>query len=240
MSLAQGVDPASRREAVQPSLWDRLVDDLPGLHAEIRALEHELAQAVGGQNALKQLLDGGARAVEKRTDLTEVVRKRLHLLIGKAADRRRLEERGIVVTNAVLREAVRRDIEALFNVERLEAEYDLTDAEMRRAEMPKAVLADFPEVRSSVLNYGVPSFAGRVESDFDKDRLSRQLREVLAVFEPRLKRDTIRVKAWFGKSEGLRIDIEGVLMVMPVPERLRLCTTIDLDSGAASTVLEDA
>ena len=33
--------------------------------------------------------------------------------------------------------------------------------------------------------------------------------------------------------------IEGVLMLTPTPERLRLATTIDLDSGRAMTARED-
>jgi type VI secretion system protein ImpF len=233
-------DPAARREAVQPSLWDRLVDDLPGLNAEIDALRHEMAEALGGRAELDKLVEGGARAVERRSDLPPQVRKRLHMLIAKGVEQRRLEERGIVVSTAVLREAVRRDIEALFNVERLEARYLLTEAEERRTVAPADILADFPAVRKSVLNFGVPAFAGRTGTDFDKDALAKELREVLAVFEPRLKRETIRVGIQFGVEVGLRIDIDATLMTVPVPERLRLSTTIDLDTGSAATELKEA
>ena len=59
-------------------------------------------------------------------------------------------------------------------------------------------------------------------------------------FEPRLKRDTIRVTVDTGSKEGLKVKIEGVLMLSPVPERLRLSTTIDLDNGHAATRIEDA
>ena len=37
----------SRQEAVQPSLWDRLVDDLPGLAAEIARARADLARDLG-------------------------------------------------------------------------------------------------------------------------------------------------------------------------------------------------
>ena len=37
----------SRREAVQPSLWDRLVDDLPGLVSETEIRRAELGAEVG-------------------------------------------------------------------------------------------------------------------------------------------------------------------------------------------------
>ncbi|MEP5088653.1 MAG: GPW/gp25 family protein, partial [Paracoccaceae bacterium] len=133
-----------------------------------------------------------------------------------------------------------RDIEALFNIERLEAQYMLTDRERASIESPSEMLADFPEVRQSVVNFGVPSFSGRSSSDFDKDTLARDLKEVLAVFEPRLKRDSIKVGIHIGEKTGLRIEINGILMLAPVQERLRLSTSIDLDNGRAITTVEDA
>ena len=135
---------------------------------------------------------------------------------------------------------MRRDIEALFNIERLEAHLLLSDAERGGVEDPAELLAGFPEVRRSVVNYGVPSFAGRTASDFDREALSRELRAVLEVFEPRLKRDTIRVQVRFGDRAGMRVEIDAVLMLSPVPERMRLSTTVDLDDGRAVTTVEEA
>ena len=236
--MADRAELKSRREAVQPSLWDRLVDDLPGLLAETGQQTAELVKEIGKER-LEQILEGGSRAVEKATDLDEDLRKRLHRLIAQTAKRRHLETSGIVVTADVLREAVRRDIEMLFNIERLEAQPMFSELERAQRESPAELLADFPQVRSSVVNFGVPSFAGKTGDDFDRDRLARELRNVLAVYEPRLKRDTIKVRVKTSKKTGLRIDIDGVLMLSPVPERLRLSTTIDLDNGSATTALED-
>ncbi len=115
-----------------------------------------------------------------------------------------LEERGIVVNAQVLREAVRRDIEALFNVERFESGIQLTDNELQNFESPQDMIADFPHARRSVLNYGVPSFSGRAMSDFDLAALAKELREVIAVFEPRLKRDSIRVRWPRATATGIR------------------------------------
>jgi type VI secretion system protein ImpF len=85
----------------------------------------------------------------------------------------------------------------------------------------------------------VPSFTGKTGDSFDRDRLARELRDVLAVFEPRLKRDSIKVRVNINKKTGMKIEIDGVLMLSPVPERLRLSTTINLDNGQAVTALED-
>ena len=84
-----------------------------------------------------------------------------------------------------------------------------------------------------------PSFSGRRGSDFDKDALAHELKEVLAIFEPRLQRDSIRVMVSTSDKTGLRIEIDALLMLTPVPERLRLSTRIDLDSGVAMTRMEE-
>lgn len=231
--------PVSRQEAVQPSLWDRLVDDLPGLVAESDALRRDLIEEVGSQDTADAMITGGARAIEQRKDLDEDTRLLAHRVVQITNRRRRLEDSGVIVTADVLREAVRRDIEMLFNIERLEAKFLLTDREALNHPDPTSLLADFPEVRSSVVNYGVPSFAGRMGVDFDKDDLAREIKAVLNTFEPRLKKDSIRVRVRSGEKTGLRIDIDGVLLLSPVPERLRLSTSINLDNGNALTALED-
>ncbi|HLQ19879.1 MAG TPA: type VI secretion system baseplate subunit TssE [Tabrizicola sp.] len=229
----------SRREAVQPSLWDRLVDDLPGIVSETDRQRDDLVARIGREK-LQAVLAGGARVIEADRDLDTDTRRDLHLFLTQMARRAFLEERGIVVNASVLREAVRRDIEALFNVERFESGLVLTDIELQGFETPEDMIADFPQVRRSVLNYGVPSFSGRALTDFDLAALAKELREVIAVFEPRLKRDTIRVKVAQGDSTGMRIEVDAMLMLSPVPERLRLSTMIDLDNGRATTAVEDA
>ncbi len=229
----------ARQEAVQPSLWDRLVDDLPGISAEHDALVRDLTKALGERGGIEALIAGGTRAVEQRADLDEDTKQLAHRLVQLSVRKRRLEEGGIIVTSDVLREAVRRDIEMLFNIERLEAQFLLTDREALEHESPASQLAGFPEIRKSVLNYGVPSFSGRSGADFDKNELARDIKAVLNTFEPRLKRDSVKVRVRTGDKIGLRIDIEGVLLLSPIPERLRLSTSVDLDSGRALTVLED-
>lgn len=231
-------DLQSRREAVQPSLWDRLVDDLAGLTAESEYLQTELGKELG-EDRLARILAGGPRVIEQEEGLDNDTRKDLHHLSAQLERARAIQASGIVVTADVLREAVRRDIEMLFNIERLEADFMMTDSESVTRMTTEDMLASFPHVRRSVLNYGVPPFAGKTGTDFDRDRLARELREILAIYEPRLKRDSIKVKVEMNKKTGMRIDIDAVLMLSPVPERLRLATSIDLDNGQAVTEIED-
>ena len=230
---------AARSEAVQPSFWDRLVNDLPGLEAEIESQHRHLTKTLGGADKLDAILEDGGRLATTDTALNDDVKRQLYLLKTNMQRRSALQASGITVTRDVLREAVRRDIETLFNVERMEAHTMMTDLEARTIETPASLLADFPHVRRSVINYGVPSFAGRSGSDFDKTALARELREVLTVFEPRLKSNTIKVKIDLSEKTGMRIIVDAMLMLSPTPERLKLSTTIDLDNGAAATMLED-
>lgn len=239
VSDRDNVNTVARQEAVQPSLWDRLIDDLPGIDAEYGALTRDLARALGDAGDVAVLVAGGTRAIERHGDLDEDTKLLAHRLMALSARKRRLEEGGVIVTADVLREAVRRDIEMLFNIERLEARFLLTDREAQENQSPASQLVDFPEIRRSVLNYGVPSFSGRSGTDFDKDELARDIKNVLNVFEPRLKKDSVRVRVHTGDKIGLRIDIDGVLLLSPVPERLRLSTSIDLDNGRAMTALGD-
>ncbi|AWC24019.1 type VI secretion system baseplate subunit TssE [Aminobacter sp. P9b] len=239
MMKASGVQQA-RREASQPSLWDRLVNDLPGLSSEIEGLRQSLDNELGGER-VDALLAGTARLIDSDPDLTPDHKQRLHRLVFQNRNRVELESRGIVVSARVLREAVRRDIEALFNTERFEALPLLSDLEEEQVSDIRLNLEDFPEVRRSVVNYGVPSFSGRSSRDFDRDALAREIKTVLGNFEPRLKESATKVTVTLNdKSMGIKIEIDGVLIMTPTPERLRLRTTINLDNGLARTEYGEA
>ncbi|MEM7060514.1 MAG: type VI secretion system baseplate subunit TssE [Pseudomonadota bacterium] len=227
----------AKREAVQPSLLDRLWDDLPGLEFEVQSLWQRLIKDLD-EDVVDKCVSGGERTIGRVEDLDDDQKRDLKVLSSLVMRQSSLRARGIVVTPDVLREAVRRDIEALFNTERLDAKPLLSDEERRSFGDCAVDLLDFPNVRRSVLNFGMPSFAGRSISDFDFDSLSKEIREVLATFEPRLRKDSIEVGLKRAKGVGLVVSIAGVLQMTPFPERLRLQTSIDLDSGSAKTSLE--
>ena len=227
------------REAVQPSLWDRLVNDLPGVASEIAGLRETLARELG-EERVEALLAAGARAIEGDAALAPRQKERLARLVAQDRRRAELEARGIVVSADVLREAVRRDIEILFNAERFESVPLLTPREAEAGADHPPSLVDFPEVRRSVVNFGVPPFAGRSVRDFDRDALAREIRAVLAAFEPRLRESATRVTVSLSEKSGVAIEIEGLLIMSPAPERLRLRTLVDLETGRAETSLREA
>jgi type VI secretion system protein ImpF len=236
---ATGGSSRAKREAVQPSLWDRLVNDLPGLSSEIDGLKRALQEELG-EDRLEALLTDGSRRIDADAALTPDQKLRVHRLVFQNRHRGELESRGIVVSPSVLREAVRRDIEALFNTERFEAVPLLSDLENEQIADNPPSLAGFPEVRRSVVNYGVPSFSGRSSRDFDRETLAREIRSVLATFEPRLKESATKVTVNLGDKSGLKIEIDAVLIMTPTPERMLLRTTINLDNGLARTEFGEA
>jgi len=197
-------------------------------------LRHLLEAELGAER-VDNLLAGGSRPIESDAALNPDQKRSLRRLAFLIQNRAEIEGRGVVVSGRVLREAVRRDIEALFNTERYEADMLFSDFELEQAGEQPPELADFPNVRRSVVNYGVPSFSGRSVRDFDRDALAREIRAVLATFEPRLKDNATKVAVALNDKSGLRIDIDAVLIMTPTPERLRLRTTIDLDNGLART-----
>ncbi|WP_064824263.1 type VI secretion system baseplate subunit TssE [Rhizobium phaseoli] len=227
------------RETIQPSLWDRLVNDLPGLGSEIKDLRQILQSEIDAER-LDAMVAGGVGHIESATDLSIEQKKNIHRLFSLERRRMELDSRGVVVSSDVLREAVRRDIEALFNVQRFESSLLLTDAEAELVGENPPSLEDFPQVRRSVVNYGVPPFSGRSSRDFDREELAKEITQVLAAFEPRLKEGATKVTVSLGdKSIGLRIDIDALLLTTPAPERLRIRTILDLDNGSARTELKD-
>jgi type VI secretion system protein ImpF len=119
-----------------------------------------------------------------------------------------------------LREAVLRDLAWLLNTTNLEAGQDL---------------ADYPEVARSVLNYGMPDLSGMTVSGTDVTVLERALNRAIADFEPRILRNTLKVRLEVNESQmnhnAMTFLIEGELWAQPVPLRLFLRTEIDLDIG---------
>jgi type VI secretion system protein ImpF len=130
-----------------------------------------------------------------------------------------------VLSPARLRECVRRDLTWLLNTTHLAALQDLSEQ---------------PEVQRSVLNYGMPDFAGRTASSVDVRAMERLIVKVIADFEPRLLKSSVKVRVVPDPDKmshnAMCFQIEAELWAQPLPLRLFLRTEIDLESGAATVV----
>jgi type VI secretion system protein ImpF len=130
-----------------------------------------------------------------------------------------------VFTLGRLREAVLRDLTWLLNTTNLAAGQDL---------------GAYPEVVRSVVNFGIPDLSGTTLSGTDIPGLERALRQAIADFEPRVLRDTLRVRLENNEEQmshnAMTFLIEGELWAQPVPIHLYLKTEIDLDTGEARVI----
>jgi type VI secretion system protein ImpF len=125
-----------------------------------------------------------------------------------------------VLSTQRLREGVLRDLGWLLNSVNLSTVQDLDD---------------YPEVARSVLNYGMPDLAGHTASGVDVHALERLLKQAVLDFEPRLIRNTVRVKLKLAESQmnhnAMTFHIEGELWAQPVPLHMFMKTEIDLEIG---------
>lgn len=117
----------------------------------------------------------------------------------------------------LLRTAVRRDLEWLLNTRSI-------------AEVP---LHDFTEINQSTLVYGLPDLSTlSIATAVDRSRLTRQVAEAVAIFEPRLT--GVRVSLKEGPEatrKDVRMRIEAMLRIDPVPEPIYFDTILDLKTG---------
>jgi type VI secretion system protein ImpF len=129
------------------------------------------------------------------------------------------------LTMAQLRNSVLRDLSWLFASSRLDALEDLDAA---------------PEARRSVINYGLPAFAGLTTTGNRVALLESAVLEAIRVFEPRILRDTLRVKLRGVEGDSpdgaVVFEIQGELWAQPVPLRILLETAIEPETNTVSVV----
>ena len=128
--------------------------------------------------------------------------------------------RGGSTSLSELRKSVLRDLAWLFNTTQV------LDAEAAEA---------WPQVRNSVLNYGLPALAGRTTSTLDGADLARHIRQAILDFEPRILPSTLQVVTLIDgaldQHNIIGVEIRGQLWAQPMPLELLLRTSIDLETG---------
>ena|SRR5689334_10572693 len=92
-------------------------------------------------------------------------------------------------------------------------------------------LQDYPEAHRSVINFGIRHLFGVMTPSMRE--LEKQLIQALYIFEPRILRNTVKVRS---RVEGnvVGLEIEGELWASPVPERLHIKTMLDIETGHCS------
>lgn len=126
-----------------------------------------------------------------------------------------------ILSRTRMREAVLRDLSWLFNTAMFSSSQPL-DA--------------YPEVRKSVLNFGLPVMSGETISSIDPVAMESSVRQAIVDHEPRILAETLRVEAQMSDDpiahhNQISFRITGQMWAQPVPLELLLHTDIDLETG---------
>ena len=200
------------RENLLPSLLDRLTDDDPLNRSlsrgrdKIQALEKTVAQLK------KDAADNEPEALRNRLAGLErkIMQEQNQYLLLRAS----------ITSLQEIRDCVKRDLDWLLNSHHY---------------APQEELESYPEVFSSVINFGLPDLAGKTASGIDVHELEKLLRTAILRFEPRIIRRTLKVRFMADESmldhNALTFEIEGELWSEPVPVHLHLRTQLELEDG---------
>jgi type VI secretion system protein ImpF len=130
---------------------------------------------------------------------------------------RRLRARQ-VITEAILREEVWRDLDALLNTVALESTIDMSD---------------MPLARRSILNYGIPDVAHRTIDEADLINVPAEIRAAILIYEPRLAAATVQVERDMSIDPAelkVRFIVRGDLICDPVNVPVEFVADI-IDTG---------
>ncbi len=144
----------------------------------------------------------------------------LDRLTDDARDSRSEQDPQRVMSKLELRQAVLRDLSALFNA----------------VQPLGAAASGYPLLAESVLNYGLPPLSGQLASRLDVSMLERLIREAIVRFEPRILPESLQVRALEAGSvldthNVIEFEIRGHLWSQPVPLEILLRTQLDLEAG---------
>jgi type VI secretion system lysozyme-like protein len=90
-----------------------------------------------------------------------------------------------------LEKSIKRDLEQLLNSRKLEScLHDLTP---------------YPEVQTSVLNYGIDEYAGLIRNDVNIYKVTEMIRHAILLYEPRIVPETLEVLADCDQDESQKV-----------------------------------
>lgn len=97
-------------------------------------------------------------------------------------------------------------------------------------------LKPYPEVATSVLNYGVPDMAGKLLQRRAVENRAREIKQAIRRFEPRISPLRLDVTATAKDAKPnavtfvIRADVTSAVMALPVEFK----TDVEIDTGAAT------
>lgn len=96
-------------------------------------------------------------------------------------------------------------------------------------------LEKYPEIKRSVLNYGLPDLSGHTSSTIDVRDVEKSIRAAILQFEPRIIRNSLKVRVHSNPDEmshnSLIFEIAGAVFGQPSPFQVVLKSELDLECG---------
>ncbi|ORF40329.1 type VI secretion system baseplate subunit TssE [Snodgrassella alvi] len=125
-----------------------------------------------------------------------------------------------------LREIVQRDLMLLLNTTNLEDEIDV---------------GKYPQVASSVVNYGVPPIAGQYMHERKWADIEKAIRRAILRFEPRLEASSLGVAPLMKDETKLNynvllFEIRGRILTEPYPTSFIVQSAFDLETNRISII----
>lgn len=106
-------------------------------------------------------------------------------------------------------------------------------------------LEEFPNVKNSVLAYGMRSIAGLTINDRNKRVIADEIKFAISRFERRIDPSSINVEVVQDSDAGaglaghkLKIKISGELLPLQMAEKIMLKTEIDIETGNFELITE--
>jgi type VI secretion system protein ImpF len=154
----------------------------------------------------------------------------LDRLTDEAPDQRTEAAGQFLASERLYRESVLRDLRWMFNTSSASPRLDNQDAQTQR---------------HSVLNFGIPPFAGQRMSEIEWHGIEQEIHRAIIAFEPRIIPDSLEVRCIPAEDalshyNLLALRIRGLLWSVPYPLEFLLRSEIDLESGQVNLVPEGA
>ncbi len=221
---------ASADRQYQPCLLDRLLDD----SAELDAARGSLATLLAEQNQADAAGAPPAVELQRRLAATKARVRALEDKVQRA-----------VFGEQHLRDAVLRELSWLLATASFEStmawkQLRAGASEHARGQFLHAPveLANYPDVATSVVNYGIRDMTGQAGIRATPAHIGRAIEEAIERFEPRIVPETLEVTVSVDRdSDGsdepncVSIEIRASVWGNPLPQALYLKSLLDIETG---------
>ncbi len=92
-------------------------------------------------------------------------------------------------------------------------------------------LSRLPAVRRSILNFGIPCFAGHTPESLRRSGFEARVRDAVLAFEPRLQPESVRVQLHVESARYACLPLSITAVEHASGRSVRLTVDLDLDCG---------